>query len=119
MIQGLEPLYWEERLGELGLLSLKKRRLQADLRAAANTWRGLQESWRGALYEGMEGLRGHGFKLKEGRLRLDIGKKFFTLRVVRPWPRLPSSPVSVQGQAGRGSENPGLPRAEEVKRDDL
>ncbi|KFZ56611.1 hypothetical protein N338_05759, partial [Podiceps cristatus] len=29
-----------------------------------------------------------GFKLKEGRFRLDTQKKFFTMRVVKPWHRL-------------------------------
>jgi len=35
--------------------------------------------------------RGGGFKLKEGRFRLDIRWKYFTQRAVRPWHSCPES----------------------------
>ena len=38
-------------------------------------------------------MRGDVFKPEEGRFRLDIRKKYFTVRVVRPWHMLPSKVV--------------------------
>ena len=69
MIRGLEPLCCEERLGEMGLVSLEKRRLRGDLRAAASASRGLRGSWRGAVTRAWsDRTKGDGFKLKEGRM---------------------------------------------------
>ena len=91
MIRGLEHLSYEDRLRELGLFSLEKRRLQGDLLAAFQYLKGAyRKDWEGLLIrECSDKTRANGFKLKEGRLRLDIRKKFFTLRVVKHWHRLP------------------------------
>jgi len=43
---------------------------------------------------------GNGFKLKEGKPRLDIRKKFFILRVARPRHRVPRETVAAPSLAG-------------------
>jgi len=99
MIRGLERLCCEERLGELGLFSLEK--------PLGRPYCGLSVP-EGAYKKAGEGpftracsdrTRGNSFKLKESIFRSDIRKKFFTLRVVKHWPRLPREAVAAPSLA--------------------
>jgi len=42
--------------------------------------------------------RGNGFKLREGRFRLDIREKSFTVTMVRYWSRLPRDVIDARPQ---------------------
>ena len=53
-------------------------------------------------------MRGNGFKLEEGRFRLEIGNKFFTVRVVRHWHRLLSEVVDAASVAAFSARLDGL-----------
>jgi len=74
MVTGLQYLPYEDRLRELGLFSLGKRRLWDDLIAAFQYLKGAYRQEGRQLFERGDNsrMRGNGVKLKEGRLRLDV-----------------------------------------------
>ena len=96
MITGLEYLSYEDRLRELGLFSPEKRRLRGDLIAAFQYLKGAYRKHGEGLFTRVcsDRTRGNGSKIEEGSFRLEIRKKFFTMRVVKHWDRLPREAVA-------------------------
>jgi len=101
MIGGLEYPSYEGRLRELRLFSPERRRLPDDLLAAFWYVKGAYKKDGDGLFTRVcsNGTRGNGCQLKEGRFRLDLRKKFFTMRVVKHWNSLPREAVDAPSLA--------------------
>ena len=94
---GLEYLSYEERLRQLGLFSLERGRLRRELRAPCQYLKGVYRKDGENIFTRAccDRTRSNGFKLREGRFRLDIRKEFFPMRVVKHRHRLPREAVEV------------------------
>ena len=110
-ISGLEYLSYEERLRELELFSLEETRLQGDFIVAFQYIKGAYKKDEEGLFTRVYNDKTWGFKLNEGRFRLDIRKKFFIMKVVRQVAqKICGCPIpgSVQGQFWYGFKQPDL-----------
>ena len=82
MIQGTKHLSYKDRLRELGVFSLEKRKLWVAFQYLKESCK--KEGDRLLSRVCCDRKRENGFKLKERRFRLYI-RRFFVVRVVKHW----------------------------------
>ena len=96
MINGIRHLEYKDRLKRLQLHSLERRRLRGDLIEVFKWIKGINKGdiSKVLIVSGPGITRTNGFKLEKFRFRKEIGKNWFTNRVVDEWNRLSRHVVS-------------------------
>ena len=98
MIQGIRSFSYEKRLKLLKLHTLERRRVRGDLIEVFKWIKGYNKGEVGkvltAINQGR--TRSNGFKLEKRRFRKEIGKNWFTNRVVNDWNGLSRQVVSAE-----------------------
>ena len=95
MIHGLRSLPYGERLRRLNLHSLERRRVRGDLMEVFKWIKGYNRGDinKVLIFSEHGRTRSNGFKLDKFRFRKEIGRNWFTNRVVEEWNRLDSHVV--------------------------
>ncbi len=95
-VSGLVGKTYEERLTELGIESLEKRRMRLDLIETFKILRGHEDvepsTWFKLVPQErtrLTRMSADGLCLQRVQTRLDLRRNFFSSRVVEPWNRLP------------------------------
>lgn len=97
LIPSLRNKSYHERLRDLNLFSLEKRRLRGQLIECFKTLKGFNKVDASKLFTvDMDSrTRSNGLKLKKGkRPNLDITKNFYTFKIINEWNSLPTSVVN-------------------------
>ena len=98
MIHGIRNLDYKDRLKRLQLHSLERRRLRGYLIEVHKQVRGFnkRDISKILIVSGPGRTRTNGYKLEKFRFKKEIGKNWFTNRVVDEWNRLSNHVVSAK-----------------------
>ena len=97
-IQGMRDIPYDRRLKMLNLHSLERRRLRGDLIEVFKWYRGYNKGDVNRILRisNQDRTRNNGFKLEKSRYKKEIGKNWFSNRVVDKWNALSGQVVSAR-----------------------
>ena len=97
-IQGMKDIPYERRLRMLNLHSLERRRLRGDLIEVFKWYRGYNKGDVSKILRisNQDRTRNNGFKIEKSRYKKELGKNWFSNRVVDEWNRLSSQVVGAK-----------------------